>query len=333
MFPGSEIHSKLRTITLEEHYVTPEYLEGPGHGMMRQPQMARVVEQLLDIGGRQIAEMDAAGMDIQVLSLNSPGVEQLETTEAAGFAQKCNDTLAEAIRKFPSRLSGLAALPTALPDTAADELERAVKDLGFKGAVINGHTHGRYLDDPFFWPLLERAETLQVPIYLHPAPPPQAVIQASYSGNFSAEVTYALSTSLWGWHIETATHILRIILSGAFDRFPRLQFIIGHMGEGLPFFLPRFDLRLSPQVTGLKRPISAYLRENLSYTFGGFNFTATFLDLLLQVGAGTDPVLGRLSVWIHGKSGRIFRRAACQRGRQAADRPRECGEAFEDIKK
>jgi uncharacterized protein len=285
MFPGSDNHPKMRTITLEEHFVTPEYLEGPGSGPMRQPQMARVVEQLVDIGERRIAEMDAAGIDMQVLSLNSPGVEQLEKTEAAGLAQEINDTLAEAVRRHPSRLSGLAALPTGLPDAAAAELERAVRDLGLKGGIINGHTNGRYLDDPFFWPLLERAEALQAPIYLHPTAPPQAVIQASYSGNFPAEVIYALSTSLWGWHIETATHILRIILSGAFDRFPRLQFIIGHMGEGLPFFLPRFDLRLSPKETKLKRPISAYLRENLFYTFGGFNFTATFLDLMLQVGA------------------------------------------------
>ncbi len=281
--------TKLRTITLEEHFATAEYIQGPGRGLMRQPSMARVVEQLLDIGERRIAEMDAAGIDVQVLSLNSPGVEQLEASEAATMARKVNDALAEAIRRHPTRLGGFAALPTALPEPAARELERAVQELGFQGAIINGHTHGRYLDDPFFWPILERAEALQAPIYLHPAPPPQAVIEASYSGNFSPEVAFALSTSLWGWHIETATHILRMILGGVFDRFPRLQLIIGHMGEGLPFFLSRFDQRLAPQATGLARPISAYLRQNLSYTFGGFNFTATFLNLMLQV--GVDRIL------------------------------------------
>ena len=214
---------------------------------MRQPQMARVVEQLLDTGERRIAEMDAAGIDMQVLSLNSPGVEQLEADEAVKLAMQANDCLAEASRRYPARLAGFAALPTAVPDTAAGELERAVKELGLKGAVINGHTHGRYLDDPFFWPILERAEALGAPVYLHPAPPPQPVIEASYTGNFSPEIAYALSTSFWGWHIETATHVLRMILGGVFDRFPRLQFIIGHMGEGLPFFLDRFDLRLSPR--------------------------------------------------------------------------------------
>jgi predicted TIM-barrel fold metal-dependent hydrolase len=285
MASESENNPNLRTIALEEHFAIPEYMEGPGRGLMRQSQMARVIEQLLEIGDRRIAEMDAAGIDMQVLSLNSPGVEQLEPNAAVNLARKVNDSLAEASRRYPTRLAGFAALPTAVPDIAAGELERAVKELGLKGAVINGHTHGRYLDDPFFWPILERAEALQAPIYLHPAPPPQPVIEASYTGNFSPEVAFALSTSFWGWHIETATHILRMILGGVFDRFPRLQFIIGHMGEGLPFFLPRFDLRLSPQMTGLERPISAYLRENLSYTFGGFNFTPTFLDLLLQMGA------------------------------------------------
>ncbi|MGA2481041.1 MAG: amidohydrolase family protein, partial [Spirochaetia bacterium] len=142
-----------------------------------------------------------------------------------------------------------------------------------------------YLDDEFFWPILQRAEALQVPLYLHPAPPPPQVIAASYTGNFAPEVTTALSTRAWGWHIETATHVLRLILSGAFDRYPKLQVIIGHMGEALPFMLPRIESSLPVQVTKLKRPIGAYLRENLNYTFSGFNFTATFLDLFLQVGA------------------------------------------------
>ena len=125
---------------------------------------------------------------------------------------------------------------------------------------------------------------MQVPLYLHPAPPPQQVIAASYTGNFAPEVTSVLSTRAWGWHIETATHVLRLILGGAFDRYPHLQLIIGHMGEALPFMLPRIENSLSIQVTKLERPIGAYLRENVHYTFSGFNFTATFLDLFLQVG-------------------------------------------------
>jgi predicted TIM-barrel fold metal-dependent hydrolase len=228
--------------------------------------------------------MDAAGIDVQVLSLNAPGVEQLDATEAVRLAHDSNDILADAVRRHPTRFAGFASLPTMSPETAVEELERTVRKLGFKGACINGHTRGRYLDDKFFWPILERAEALQVPLYLHPTPPPQRVIAASYIGNFSPEVMAGLSTAAWGWHIETAIHVLRIILSGAFDRYPSLQLVTGHLGETLPFMLPRLDLGLPPQVTKLDRPIGAYLRENLHYTFSGFNYTPTFLDLLLQVG-------------------------------------------------
>jgi predicted TIM-barrel fold metal-dependent hydrolase len=228
--------------------------------------------------------MDAAGIDVQILSLNSPGVEQLDPTESIKLARDTNDFLADAVRRHPTRFIGFAALPTTVPDTAADELERRVREHGFKGALINGHTRGRYLDDEFFWPILERAESLRVPIYLHPTPPPQPVIEASYTGNYAVEVTNRLAAAGWGWHIETAIHILRLILSGAFDRYPRLQFIIGHLGETLPFMLPRINRNLPMQLTKLQRPMGAYLRENLFYTVSGFNFMPTFLDLLLEVG-------------------------------------------------
>jgi predicted TIM-barrel fold metal-dependent hydrolase len=271
----------LRMITLEEHYASPGFLAGPGHHFANQPQLAA---QLSDLDVQRIAAMDAAGIAMQVLSLTSPGVEQLAADEAIALARATNDFLAEAVRRHPSRFAGFAALPTAAPDQAADELERAVRDLGFKGALINGHTRGRYLDDPFFAPILARAEALEVPLYLHPAPPPQPVIQASYTGNFAPEVTSILATSAWGWHIETATHVLRLIVGGAFDRFPRLQVIIGHLGETLPFMIPRLDLRLTPALTHLHRPVSAYLRENLHYTFGGFNFLPAFMNLWAEVG-------------------------------------------------
>ncbi|MFL5700067.1 MAG: amidohydrolase family protein [Ktedonobacteraceae bacterium] len=288
-------HKTMRTITLEEHYATPAFMEGPGRQLKDQAQAARahpqvaagisqLIDRLCDLDDRRIADMDAAGIDVQVLSLTSPGVEQLDATEAVAVACEANDHLAEAVRRHPGRFAGFAALPTAAPDTAADELERTIRAYGFKGALINGHSRGRYLDDPFFWPILERAEALQVPLYLHPTPPPQSVIAASYVGNYAPEVTAGLSTAAWGWHIETAIHVLRLILSGAFDRYPSLQLVIGHLGETLPFMLPRLDLALPTQVTKLDRPIGAYLRENLHYTFSGFNYTPTFLDLLLQVG-------------------------------------------------
>jgi predicted TIM-barrel fold metal-dependent hydrolase len=157
-----------------------------------------------------------------------------------------------------------------------------VREHGFKGAVINGHNRGRYLDDKFFWPILERAESLSAPIYLHPTQPPKPVIEASYGG-FSSMVTDMLAGPGWGWHIETAVHVIRLILGGVFDRYPKLQIVIGHLGESLPFMLQRLDV-MPMAMTKLNRPISAYLRENIHYTFSGFNFTAAFLDLLLEVG-------------------------------------------------
>jgi uncharacterized protein len=275
-----ENRQTMRTITLEEHYASPAFLEGPGQDLNGS---TRLVEQLRDLDDRRIADMDAAGIDVQVLSLTAPGVEQLDATEAVALAREANDHLAEAVRRHPSRFAGFAALPTAAPEIAAEELERTVREHGFKGALINGHTRGRYLDDKFFWPILERAEALQVPLYLHPTPPPRPVVESYYAG-FAPEVTDRLMRASWGWHIETATHVLRLILGGAFDRFPNLQLVIGHLGEALPFMLPRINYTLPTHVTKLNRPIGAYLRENLHYTFGGFNWTPTFLDLLLEVG-------------------------------------------------
>jgi uncharacterized protein len=270
-------------------------MEGPGRQLKEQAEAARdhprvaagyekLIEQLCDLGDGRIAAMDAAGIDVQVLSLTSPGVEQLDAPEAVAFARETNDLLVEAVRRHPSRFAGFAALPTANPEAAADELERTIREHSFKGALINGHTRGRYLDDEFFWPILECAEALGVPIYLHPTPPPRPVVEASYAGNYAPEVAALLSTAAWGWHMETATHVLRLILGGAFDRYQDLQFVVGHMGEALPFMLPRLEIALPGEVTKLERPVVSYLRENLHYTFGGFNWVQAFLDLVLQVG-------------------------------------------------
>ncbi len=279
----------MRTITVEEHYATPAFLEGPGRSLTErargpETRMRGVPELLCDLDERRIANMDTAGIDVQVLSLTVPGTEQLDAAEAITLAREINDFLAQAVSRHPERLAGFATLPTPAPEAAADELERAVHTYGFKGAIINGHVRGRYLDDPFFWPILKRAAALQVPLYLHPAQPPQAVVAASYTGNFSPLIASALANSSWGWHIETALHVLRLVLSGAFDRYPDLQVIIGHLGEGLPFMMPRLELTLPQELTNLERPIGAYLRENLHYSVSGFNFLPPFLDLLLEVG-------------------------------------------------
>jgi uncharacterized protein len=278
----------MRTITLEEHFASPGFFEGPGREFKERALQsggrdAEFFGRLADVGAKRLAEMDAAGIDMQVLSLQYPGTEQCAEDEATAVATEANDFLADAVKRHPTRLAGLAALPTAAPQKAAAELERRVRQQGFRGAIVNGHNRGRYLDDTFYWPILECADALDVPIYLHPTRPPHAVIEASYGG-FAPQVSWMFSGPGWGWHIETAVHVVRMVLGGVFDRFPKLQIVVGHLGEGLPFMLPRLDRNMAPELTGLKRRLADYLRQNVHYTFAGFNFPATFLDLLLEVG-------------------------------------------------
>jgi uncharacterized protein len=278
----------MRVITVEEHFITPAFVAGPGKASTERfrssrPGGAAIIEQLSEVGDKRVAEMDAAGIDMQVLSLNSPGVEQMDAEEAVACARDANDFLADAIKRHPTRFAGFASLPIQAPDQAAAEFERCVRQLGFKGTNINGHTRGRYLDDKFFSPILERAETLGVPIYLHPTIPPKSVVDALYGG-FSPAVTTVFASGGWGWHIETAVHLLRMVLGGVFDRYPKLQIVIGHMGEAIPFMLPRLNKNLPVQMTKLERSVAEYLRQNVHYTFGGFNFAPTFLNLLLEVG-------------------------------------------------
>jgi predicted TIM-barrel fold metal-dependent hydrolase len=282
----------MRTITLEEHFATPEFFNGPARFVKERAEKIGdryllVLDRLCDLGAKRLSEMDAAGIDMQVLSLSAPGVEQMEAADAIAMARDTNDYLADAVKKHPTRFAGLAALPTGSPQQAVAELQRRIQQ-SFKGAVVNGHNHGRYLDNQFFWPILECAEALNVPIYLHPTPAPQAVIDVSYGG-FSPMVTDMLAGGAWGWHIETAVHMIRIVCGGVFDRFPKLQFVIGHMGEGLPFFLQRLDI-IPVATTKLKRPISVYLKENVHYTFSGMNFPSLFLNLLLELG-GVDRIM------------------------------------------
>lgn len=281
----------MRTITLEEHFATPDYTQGPGSYLTAWG--GPIVDALCDLGQARITAMDQAGIDVQVLSLTAPGLEQVSAEEAPTWATSLNDHLAAAVRDNPGRFHGFAALPTANPAAAADELARTVTEHGFLGAMINGHVNGRYLDDEFFWPILAKAEELRVPIYLHPTIPPQAVVDASYTGNFSDRARFGLSAAGWGWHIETGNHVLRLVLAGVFDRFPNLQLMIGHLGEALPFMLPRiqqvFDSGVISPDMNLERGILDYFLQNVHYTFGGFNFLPNFLDLMLQV--GVDRIL------------------------------------------
>jgi predicted TIM-barrel fold metal-dependent hydrolase len=277
----------MRIITLEEHFATPGFLDGPGQDLKNaalkfEGRATRLIEGLTDIADKRIAAMDAAGVDMQVLSLTSPGTEQLDAADAIALSREVNDFLAAGVKKNPKRFAGFATLPTAAPDKAAAELDARMKSGGFVGAVINGHNRGRYLDNKFFWPILEAAEALNAPIHIHPTRPPQPVVDAYYSG-FSPLLDDMFASPGWGWHIETAVHVIRVVLGGTFDRFPKLQLVIGHLGEGLMSMFQRLD-NMTPAMTKLKKPVTSYLRENVHYTFSGFNFPATFLDLLLEVG-------------------------------------------------
>jgi predicted TIM-barrel fold metal-dependent hydrolase len=221
---------------------------------------------IYDLGEGRMAGMDAAGIDVAVLSYATPSVERLEPSLARDLARQANDTLAAAISKFPDRLLGFATLPMLDPAAAARELERTVRELGFVGAMINGHVNGRYLDDKFFWPVFECAEALRVPIYLHIQVPPKPVVDAYYSG-FAPEVSAFLSIAGSGWHIDNGVHCLRLILGGVFDRFPSLQIIVGHHLEILSWTTWRADYGFPPKKNGgLKRSIKEYMRENF---YGG----------------------------------------------------------------
>lgn len=275
----------MRVIAIEEHFSTPGIRAAAGR---RGAGLAGTVALLDDLGEQRIAGMDAAGIDLQVLSVNPPATQQLEPAVAVPLAVRTNDQLAAAIAAHPDRFAGFATLPTADPAAAATELERAVTDLGFKGAMVHGHTRGRFLDDQTFWPFLQRAESLGVPVYLHPTFPTQQVMEAYYGG-FDAAVSEVLATAGWGWHAETGLHALRMVVGGVFDRFPGLRVIIGHMGEHIPFSLARADERLSPVAGHLKRRVAEYFQQNFYITTSGY-FTDPPLECALAV-LGADRII------------------------------------------
>jgi len=183
-----------------------------------------VMAELADIGASRLKAMDAVGIDVQVLSLTQPGTQAFPADIAIPMATDANDRLAAAVKKHPTRLAGFAALPTADPAAAAKELERAVKRLGFKGAMINGHCQGNYLDDKKYWPIFEAAQALDVPIYLHPREPHPNVMRTYFAGYED------LALPAWGFAMETCTHFLRLMMAGVFDAFPKFTMILGHLG-------------------------------------------------------------------------------------------------------
>ena len=258
-------------IALEEHFWTSELRElRRGHDVLSEPQLCR---RLTDLGELRIAEMDAAGIDLQVISHVEPATQNFAPDAAVRLARAANDLLHQAIVAHPNRFAGFAALPTPHPLAAARELERAVGALGFKGAMVHGLTRGRFLDEKPFWPIFEAAQSLDVPIYLHPATPHPDVIAAYYEG-YPSMVRVG-----HGFTGEMSAAAIRLVLSEVFVTFPRLQVILGHLGEALPFLLPRVDRYVSRQMKG--RTFAEGLRQHFYFTTGG-KFTQTALQCTIE---------------------------------------------------
>ncbi|MEF2074628.1 amidohydrolase family protein [Consotaella aegiceratis] len=242
---------------------------------------------LAELGRGRIGAMDEAGINVQILSAHTPGVQNVPGQEGIDFAYRLNKLIVDGpMTTYPGRFQGFATLPLQSPEASADELERAVREDGLLGALTNGFIGKKFLDHPDFEPVLARAEALGVPIYLHPGFPPEDVFDIYYRtirpGYDQEYQNYIFSGSGYGWHQEVLTQCLRLIMTGVFDRFPRLQMIIGHMGEGLPFYYERIAEDLGEATEGsLNKPIEQYFNDNFWYTTSAF-FQDELLQLLLR---------------------------------------------------
>lgn len=283
----------MKTIGLEEHFVTTEVLaawraldpqwQDLALGYSAEGQTER---RLADLGHQRLAAMAETGLDVAVLSLTAPGVQNLEPDDAVALQTAANDMLADTVRAHPDRLQGFATLATPAPAAAARELERAITELGLGGAMLFGRTRDRNLDHPDFWPIFEAAAALRAPLYLHPQSPLPAVRAAYYRG-FDSTLDDAFATHGIGWHYETGVQLLRLILGGVFDRFPNLQVIVGHWGEMVLFYLDRID-RLTTTAK-LARPLSDYVRNNVFVTPSGI-FSQRYLRWAIEV-VGVERIL------------------------------------------
>ncbi len=278
-----------RVIAIEEHFVTPLLRQHTTSTDFRKFWITSrsehighdIVREIADLGEARLRHMDAAGIDVQVLSFGQPGPQGFAADIAVPMARDANDRLADAVAKHPDRFAGFAALPTADPQAAVRELDRTVNELGFKGAMIHGHTQGAFLDDKAFWPIFATAERLGVPIYLHPAMPHPDAVKAYFAPYEE------LQGSAWGFAIDTSCHFLRIVFAGVFDAYPELKIILGHLGEGLPFAMHRLNDHavFSAKRRGLKKAPIEYLRDNLIVTTSGNWYEPAFVCTLLALGA------------------------------------------------
>ncbi len=302
---GMDGNAGYRRIACEEAFITPELTralwdlvennppDDPGFVSMWRGigSTERFISKMQDLGEGRIADMDAVGIHKQVLMLTAPGVQVFDAATGTALAASTNDRLAEACRSHPDRLAGLTVIAPQDPPRAAQELERGVTSLGLKGAIINSHTHGEYLDREKYWDIFEAAEALGAPVYIHPTPPPPPLIEPYLSRG--------LEGPLAGFSAEVYLHTLAIITAGVLDRFPKLKLVIGHLGEGLPYFMYRLDymqhhaarpgLRGKKEGTRLKKKISDYLRENIYITTSGMAWGPAIR--FAQEVLGTDRVL------------------------------------------
>lgn len=280
-------------IGLEEHFVTSAVLDAwQGVDPRWQevtpnvPSAFDISGHLADLGGMRLDAMDDTGLDVQVLSLTTPGLQTLEAAEAVALQVEVNDQMAEAVRQHPNRYQGFATLATPDPGAAAAELERAVTTLGFNGAMLFSRTRGRTLDHPDFLPIFEAAAALKAPLYLHPQTPPAEVRAAYYSG-LPGAADQAFATFGIGWHYDVGVQLIRLIVAGVFDRFPDLQVIVGHWGEVVMFYLDR--LAAVGMIAQLPRPIADYFQTNVFITPSGL-FSQRYLRWTLEV-VGVDRIL------------------------------------------
>lgn len=272
----------MKKIALEEHFITSDFLEytqASDFSAMNPKDSDDFKVRLLDFGDLRLAAMDKAGIDISVLSLTDPGVQgELDADTSTRLAHQTNAFLAEKISKNPKRFRGFAALALQSPLNAAKELEHCIREYQFLGALINGQTNGRYLDEEQFFPFWEKVQELDVPIYLHPGSPRH--MPQNYKDH------HELAGALWGWTVETATHALRIVFSGLLDRFPGIKIILGHMGEALPYLLWRLDSRwkIIKHPKELKLPPSQYLKENFYVTTSGMCSNGPLMCAIHELG-------------------------------------------------
>jgi predicted TIM-barrel fold metal-dependent hydrolase len=279
----------MKTIAIEEHFITPMYRERVAANEFRNFYLSSrseqighdIVEQNSDLGAKRLAHMDAAGVDVQVLSFGSPGPQGFGAEVAIPMARDANDRAHAAVRAHPDRFAAFAALPTADPEAAAAELERCVTKLGFKGAMIHGHTQGEFLDERKYWVIFECAQKLGVPIYLHPTLAHPKAMESYFRG------CEELARAGWGFAIDTSCHFLRIVFAGVFDAYPKLSIILGHLGEGLPFAMHRLNDHTARAAArrGLARQPIEYLRDNLLVTTSGNWYEPAFMCTLLALGA------------------------------------------------